>query len=386
MDEELKGDELAALLERVFKPRPEDRAAAVLVDLPDAQVGDNPAWAERRRLAAGWVEQLRGQQQRLGLPVELVLFRNARRTNADLPERAWIHRGPLPQRAEELDPEAAVPLEQIFAEHRILLAPTEFSATAPLKLAAARSGIRAATMPGFSPAMIPALRLDYTEINRRVDFMTDLLDRSSAADFRFRLDTGRELELTLDLRHRSAHASGGLFPEPGAAGNLPSGESYIVPYEGERADDPSRSQGWLPVQFGDEVVCYRVERNRALEVEAGGAMAQREARRLGDEPAYGNMAELGLGVLADFGLEPSGEILLDEKLGLHIAFGRSDHFGGQVGAAQFSSPEAVVHIDRVYIPAIQPRVSAAAVDLQLDDGQRLALIRDGDYAIDFSER
>jgi phosphoribosylaminoimidazole-succinocarboxamide synthase len=33
-----------------------------------------------------------------------------------------------------------------------------------------------------------------------------------------------------------------------------------------------------------------------------------------------------------------------EKLGLHIAFGRSDHFGGQVGAAKFSKPEEVVHV------------------------------------------
>ena len=55
--------------------------------------------------------------------------------------------------------------------------------------------------------------------------------------------------------------------------------------------------------------------------------------------------ELGLGVLAAFGVKPIGKVLLDEKLGLHIAFGRSEHFGGRVGPGNFSSPDAVIHID-----------------------------------------
>jgi len=156
-----------------------------------------------------------------------------------------------------------------------------------------------------------------------------------------------------------------------------------VPYEGELPGDPSRSAGELPVQFGDEVARYRIEENRAIEVVSSGPESEREADLLAREPAYGNIAELGLGVLGDFGIEPIGEVLLDEKLGLHIAFGRSDHFGGQVGPQQFSSPEAVVHQDRVYVPALQPRVVAARVDLQREDGLKLALMRDGRYVIDF---
>ena len=57
-------------------------------------------------------------------------------------------------------------------------------------------------------------------------------------------------------------------------------------------------------------------------------------------------------------------MLLDEKLGLHLAFGRSEHFGGQVGPSQFTRPEAVMHQDHVYLPEIQPRVIAAEVVLQ----------------------
>ena len=58
-------------------------------------------------------------------------------------------------------------------------------------------------------------------------------------------------EVVLDLRHRRATASGGMMVEPGNAGNLPSGETYIVPYEGEVAGDPSRTAGLLPVQPAD---------------------------------------------------------------------------------------------------------------------------------------
>jgi len=237
-------------------------------------------------------------------------------------------------------------------------------------------------MPGFRADMIPALRLDYTEVNRRVEILKDLLDRAEGADFHFETPAG-PCDLHVDLRHRSGHASGGLLPNPGVAGNLPSGEAYIVPYEGELEGDPSRTAGVMPVQFGAEIVRYRIVQNKALEVLGEGPKSREEAALLTREPAYGNLAELGLGVLAAFGVKPIGEILLDEKLGLHLAFGRSDHFGGQVGPKDFSGPEAVIHIDRVYVPDTQPDVKVMAVDLSLAEGGTVALMRLGDYAIAF---
>jgi len=255
---------------------------------------------------------------------------------------------------------------------------TELSPTAPLKLMGRNYSFRAATMPGFSPAMIPSLRLDYEEINRRVLRLKALLDRAEGADLVFQVENGPECRLFLDLRHRTAHASGGLLHDPGTAGNLPSGEAYVVPYEGEIEGDPSRSSGHLPVQFGDEVVIYEIDRNSALRVTGSGEAARLEADHIVREPAYGNIAELGLGVLSDFGVEPCGSLLLDEKLGLHIAFGRSDHFGGRIGAAQFSRPEEVVHIDRVYLPSVQPRVHVRSVDLH-SPGLDTPLMRDGRF-------
>ena len=124
---------------------------------------------------------------------------------------------------------------------------------------------------------------------------------------------------------------------------------------------------------------YRIEANKVVEVIGNGPVAARERAEMEAEPGYRNVAELGLGLLAGYGIQPAGELLLDEKLGLHIAFGRSDHFGGQVGVKDFSSPDKVVHIDRVYIPEVQPAVEVPSVDLEMDDAAVTPLMRDGRY-------
>lgn len=393
--------DLVSLVRRVFAPTDADTYLGVLVDLPDAQRPDHEAWADRRVLAYEWARSLYARRRELGLEkVDVILYRNVHNNNADFPDGCWVldaaglgtYDDPEdpPSTWEELDADAQVPLAKVLTAHDLLLAPTEFSPTAPLKLAGHKYDFRAASMPGFSRAMIPALDLDWEEVDRRCQRLKQLVDAAVSAHFRFRVGQG-EHDLVLDLRHRLGQASGGLIRQRGMAGNLPSGETYIVPYEGEIDGDPSRSQGFLPVQLdrtSGEVVLYRIEANRAVGVEGDGAASQREADRLAAEPAYGNMAELGLGVLSAWGIEPMGQILLDEKLGLHIAFGRSDHFGGQVGAADFRSADAVVHIDRVYLPATQPAVTVLSVDLEMpseDTGEDVVpLMRDGEYVIDWS--
>ena len=44
-DVQLDADDLARLIDRVFGHRPDDRAMAFLVDLPDERLADNPGWA-----------------------------------------------------------------------------------------------------------------------------------------------------------------------------------------------------------------------------------------------------------------------------------------------------------------------------------------------------
>lgn len=373
---ELSGGELAALLRRAFAPRPEDTGIAILADLPDELVGDHAEWRERRQIAASWARLLGEREAELGLPTRLFVYRNAHANNAQLPDEAFAADGPLPADAAEARARlAARPFAEIFEKYSILLAPTELSATAPLKLAARQYGFRAATLPGFNRRMIPALRLDYGEIDRRCRKLKALVDAADEARIHFRAGAD-DYHLVLDLRGQTGFASSGMLAEPGLAGNLPSGETYIVPREGRHG--PSLSAGTLPVELDGEVVLYRIEGNQALAVVSHGEVSRREARHLAEDPAYGNIAELGLGVLDEFGVAPIGQTLLDEKLGLHIAFGRSDHFGGSVGPADFKSPDTVVHLDRVYVAAIQPQVAVPAVDLHIG-GECVPLMRDFQY-------
>jgi leucyl aminopeptidase (aminopeptidase T) len=253
---------------------------------------------------------------------------------------------------------------------------TELSATAPLKNFARTMNFRGATMPGFTREMIPALALDYMSIDRRVHTIKSRMDRAVRAIVD--LQSGGVVHtLNIDLRYRVGHASGGLLREPGTVGNLPSGEAYIVPYEGEKKGVASETSGVLPVQFGNEIVLFRISQNRVVKVESDGPESMSQRRKLEHEPAYGNIAELGIGVLGEWGVTSVGKTLLDEKLGLHIAFGRSDHFGGATGPGAFTSAATVEHTDWVYVPTVQPHVVPHRVRFVYPDGAEEVIMDQG---------
>jgi len=379
---ELSKKDLIQLIRTVFSPKREDKSLAVLIDIPDSSKQDNPSWKNRRKMAHDWVKQLR--QPGINLPIEncdLIFYPNIRSNNADLPPLGYtsqefsesLYSNRIKSKAEKYL------LEQKLSTYQILLAPTEFSATAPLKLLAKKFGFRAATMPGFSEAMIPALKLDYQKIHNRVHSIKQLLDKAIEMDIQFSANI-KTYKAYFDLRNRTAHNSSGLLPEPGTAGNLPSGECYIVPNEG-RLEEKSQSKGILPVQFENEVVLYRIENNRAVEILSEGQYSSKEKIRINKEPAYANIAEIGFGVLKDFGIQPCGEMLLDEKLGLHVAFGRSDHFGGTVGHDDFSAPDQVVHIDRIYIPQIQNKIHVDHVSVVFENGESQRIMENSEYTL-----
>lgn len=378
--EPLTAKELNVLAKSVFSPTEKDHALAVLIDFPDERIPDTPAWRARRILAWQWVQALKQSTDCCLEHIDLIGYANVRNNNADLPQEFYkLSLFDPDWTAHNFKKGKAFSQPDIFSAYPLILAPTQFSATAPLKLLAKTYQFRAATMPGFSPDMISALRLDYRVINERVHLLKNLLDQTDEVHIQFHVGDAI-YTMRFDTRFRTAHASGGRFPEPGTAGNLPSGECYIVPYEGE-LEETSQSHGLLPVQLGDEVVVYQIEKNKAVDVISQGPMSDSEREYIHNEPAYANISEIGLGVLKDFGVQNTGEILLDEKLGLHIAFGRSDHFGGSVGVKDFSSPDAVVHIDRIYIPETMPKVHVDFVNLVLADRREMLLMEDGRYLV-----
>jgi hypothetical protein len=380
MSRNLSSSQFIALLDAVFKFSPRERGLTFLVDLPDDRVRDSSAWMDRRRIATEWY--LMVQDSWDAMPFEKLTFcayPNVGTNNGDLPRDVLLVE--QVNRHGTISSSLDTTLEAVLKDSSIVLAPTELSATAPLKVLARSLGFRGATMPGFSRAMMPSLGLNYENVNRRVLQIQERMNRASGANVMLGVGDDVLYPLHIDLRFRDGHASGGLIRQAGSVANLPSGEAYIVPYEGEEPGERSQTTGVLPVQFGDEVVRFRVKENIAVEVLSEGPQAIKQARLLQEEPAYGNIAELGVGVLSEWGVKPVGSTLLDEKLGLHIAFGRSEHFGGQTGPAQFSSPARVVHIDWVYVPEVQPQIHVRYVNFVYPDGSEETIMRDGKIVV-----
>jgi hypothetical protein len=382
MSDRLDNKQLIQLIRTVFNPSPDDHTIGLITDIPNKRCPDNSGWRERREIVQTWFRQLNSVRKELHFDtVTLAVYENVESNNADLPEKLFIIPGlDADIHADKLaECGTAINRNSFLSKTDIIIAPTEYSATAPLKMLARDLGFRAATMPGFSGAMIPALGLDYGLINERVMLLKRSLDDSTGAYIKF-FTGGNHYEIYFDLRHRPAHASSGLIHNRGTAGNLPSGETYIVPYEGELESDQSRTEGTLPITIGDEVILCKVKENRVYDV-TGGEHAHPFMAQLEEEPARGNIAELGFGVLDGFGIQPAGRILLDEKLGLHVAFGRSDHFGGITGPKKFHNPKNVIHQDYVYVPSLQPDIEVTSAILIFPDDRREEIMRNGRYIV-----
>lgn len=377
MTRNLTPDQLVDLLRTVFHPHKGEKALALLVDMPGEMLPDTPEWKDRRRFAAEWFTML--QQRRDALPFAEIIccaYPNVGTNNNDLPPAVTI----IDRSGQTPSGQAAVPLADLLSMSSVVIALTELSATAPLKLLARDYGFRGATMPGFSRRMLPALLLDYEKVHARVTAIKERMDRADGARLVLADSTGR-YESFYDLRHRTGHASGGLMREPKTVANLPSGEAYIVPYEGELQGEASKTAGELPVQFNGETVVFTLKGNRAVSVKSSGREAALQMAKLEREPAYGNIAELGVGVLGDWGVKAAGSTLLDEKLGLHVAFGRSDHFGGTTGVAEFTDPANVIHIDWVYVPSVQPGIAVVDLVFEYADGSRETIMHNGSLTL-----
>ncbi len=344
------------LLHDVFETTGSERFG-ILVDVPSGPWLDSPAWQERRGMADEW----RARLESLAFPVlPSITFAATGAHNAELPVEVEQH-GILRD------------LDVVLEECDILLAMTEFSATAPLSLRLARHPhLRVASMPGASKRMEhSALAADYRKVGERSRLLRRLLDAAQGARVHF--ESGHEVYF--DLRHRKARSDEGHCP-PGASDkrliNLPSGEAFKVPYEGEVAFRPSGTIGVAPVMVGDDVAQFFIEFNRVVDVAGSGPLAEYYQALFAEDETRRNIAEFGLG--CNDAAVVSGNPLEDEKAGFHWAFGRSDHLGGTVGPNRFKSPGTVLHQDLVY--ASNSPIKAQRLELTLDSGENLLLMED----------
>jgi hypothetical protein len=357
---------LEKLIVDVFAPQPGEKVL-VMIDLPHGELIDHEGWAERRRMAEEWHSAFERLGAKEGFTVHpFFSYPATGANNGDLPEG-----GEMAGRK--------VRLEEVFTSTNIVVAMTEYSASAPLiKYGQKLPGLRAASMPKVTRSMEnTALSADYSEVARKAHILAEKLDRANGAGVRF--STGHVFYF--DLRNRTADADDGLLHADRTGIrliNLPSGEACIAPYEGEVEGQPSRTEGTIPVMDGEEMVLFEVQENCIERMIGDGPEAARRREYFAVDRARRNLAELGLGCNDKAVI--SGVVLEDEKvMGMHWAYGRSDHIGGVTGVQQFSHPSHVVHQDIVY--AKGGPVDVASLVLEYEDGGSEELIKDAEYTI-----
>lgn len=361
--------DLEKFLIDVFDPQPGERAA-VMVDVPTAGSPDDAEWKARREMAAEWRDGLAALGESRGFEVlPLVRYAATGTHNGTLPDQAKIG-------------ETSRSLSEIFDDVSLALVMVQFSATAALvDVCKRRPGadvFRAASMPGVQKRMEQtALAADYAQVARRCRLLRDVLRPAERAEVEF--STGHRC--VFDLRHRICETDDGYLHRDKSDDipviNLPSGETFQVPYEGEKEGDPSRTEGELPVGEDGETVVFRVRENTIFAVDGDGPVADKYRAIFEEDPARGNIAELAFG--CNDAAEVTGIVLEDEKAGFHWAYGRSDHLGGVFGLDRFKNEGTVVHLDIVY--AHGNPITIAVADLIDTDGKRTTVIRDGDYTL-----
>jgi leucyl aminopeptidase (aminopeptidase T) len=235
----------------------------------------------------------------------------------------------LPRKSNGEEPPAEV--AALMKEMDVVLCPTSKSLThTDARREASARGVRVGTLPGITEEiMVRCLSADYHRIARRTNALCALMDR--AEQIRVRAPGGTDI--TLPKKGRKAFASTGLFTEKGQWGNLPTGESFLAPLEGE-------SNGVVVVDgsmatIGIAHVPIRIEvRHGYAEEITGGREAERFIELLAPHGRDGrNVAEFGIGTNDKAVI--SGIILEDEKVmgTIHIAFGDNKSMGGTVRVA-----------------------------------------------------
>jgi hypothetical protein len=359
--------DLESLILDVFDPSPGERVL-VMIDVPQGVAGDNAsAWYMRRGMAHRWHASLEEMSADHGFEVLPMLKYAA----------TGAHSGPLPETGKMGG--KTVLIEDVLGRANIVLALTEYSATAPLIEATNRHPeLRVASMPTVSESMEQtALAADYGEVAIKVRVLQERLDRASGSFVEF--STGEAM--FFDLRHRHAEADDGQLhaDEPGARViNLPSGEAYIVPYEGEIEGDPSLTEGTIPFLCENEMILLEVEGNRVVNVVGEGGCAKGIREFLEVDDARRNIAELGLGCNDKAVI--TGNVLEDEKVqGMHWAFGLSEALGGTVGIDDFSDPSHALHWDIVYPTGGAIEVNSLV--LLYEDGSTEEIMVEGQYTL-----
>ena len=213
----------------------------------------------------------------------------------------------------------------------VVLCPTSKSLThTDSRRAASAKGVRVATLPGVNEEiMVRCMNADYHKIAERTFQLCREMEKTSVV----RVKAPGGTDVTLPIKGREAHASSGLFREKGLWGNLPTGESYLAPLEGQSQGIVVVDGSMAGVGMVNDPITITVKDGYATDVKGGAEAARLIALLEPHGKDARNVAEFGIGTNDKAML--TGLIIEDEKVmgTIHIAFGDNKSMGGSVRVA-----------------------------------------------------
>lgn len=246
----------------------------------------------------------------------------------------------------ELEPEVARQLRAVPVT--LAISNASISHTVAREEACA-AGCRIASMPGFTPEMLMPggpMDVDYLLIGQDTERLAALLTKASVV----RVQTATGTDLTISVHGRTGRADTGLYDKPGRWGNLPAGEAYVAPVEGQSEGRLVVEVGWYPGL--DNPMIIEFEKGNVVRITGGGDVGDYYRSLLGlgtdEHLSRRNMAELGIGT--NPAAKSVASLLEAEKIKgtIHVGLGDSTHMGGNNPSdfhTDFVVPKPTVYFD-----------------------------------------
>lgn len=356
--------DLVRLMKVVFDPKAGERVG-VFIDLDDPQ----------EIVGRKFLHDSALQTQRIAYDV---FYQGLLDLREELPFRSVEFFAYQPTGGSNLDlPPTVVDLEgrtlslekDVLSRLDIVLYLSTYSATAPITAIAKRMGFRGATMHGCNETILESgLSKNYNDVSAKAERFRLALTRADDVVVEFET-FGRKYRLTLELGRQEAQKSHGLCRTPGEIANLPAGEIYWV---------PTSAKGQFPLRFKEDgtIGLMEVEGGRIRDgklLKGSQKTLDAALARFKSDPATGELGELGLGTQV---LPVAGADIQDEKIlgTFHVATGRSDHLGGDLGPQKFKNRKNATHEDILFAPHKTPEINVTGVWMH-KDGQETLLIQ-----------
>ena len=221
---------------------------------------------------------------------------------------------------------------------------------------ACHAGARFASLPHFDPDMFgTSMTVDWHALAERTKRLVEAVNRAEWATVE--CPNGTAMHICKKGRH--AEGDDGLLTADGAFGNLPAGEAYLAPLEGE-------SHGVMVIEWGptaklESPLTITIAEGKVLRIDGDDPLRQRLEAKFAENPNCRNLAELGIGT-NDKASRPDNVLEAEKILGtIHLALGDNTGFGGTV-AAPF-------HEDYVfYQPTVTLIMADGSQEVILDNG------------------